>query len=73
LKVSRLDLELRMNLNELQARIAQQLAVCAEAKRQVKLLSTIGTRKRTEWNRELDRELSQLADDCFAAKWVGQS
>jgi hypothetical protein len=73
LKVSRMDLELRMNLNGLQARIAQQLAVCAEAKRQVKLLATIRTRKRTAWDRELDRELSQLADDSFAAKWEVQS
>ena len=49
--------------------LAVRQAAVLEARREFRLLERLREKRRAEWQAERDRELEQLAADCYLAGW----
>jgi flagellar export protein FliJ len=54
---------------ECQTRIAAQMRVLMGAQRNVKLLEKLKSQRQSTWDRELEREVAQQAEESHLAKW----
>ena len=61
--------ELERRRQEQEQRLAAQHQRLMEARRRVRLLERLKTRRRAEWELELNRELEQFAAEAHLARW----
>jgi hypothetical protein len=63
------DRQLEVCQRESRERVEQQRGLCIDADRQKKLMTKLKERRRTEWVRETDRMLDDLASENYLSRW----
>jgi flagellar export protein FliJ len=64
------ELVLVQKRTECETRLSAQRQVCTEEQRQRKLLEKLYERRRSAFDREVDREMEGLAGELFLARWA---
>jgi hypothetical protein len=54
------------------ARIAQQIEVVSQKRREARLLESVEQRRLRAWNADLAREIDQQAEELHLAKWAAE-